>query len=174
MLPPKSPVPFLRYLLLAVLKNTFTTSIIVQWQKTIIKKSTSPLLWPSSYTPHLRLWDVLALETRSLVIRHIFISINNTHKMVSSYQIRSSICKDRGPRGQQGRCVRRLKVTATQMSDNGWPTTRKTTIHKLVDYFGAITVPGMNHNSCNAWSLQWMGAWTRVNLSTSPIGCRNF
>ena len=70
--------------------------------------------------------------------------------MMASYKFKTSISKHQGPSGQQRGCVRRVKVTATQMSDNGWPTTRKTTIHKLVDYFGAITVPGRNMIVFNA------------------------
>jgi len=94
--------------------------------------------------------------------------------MLSSNQIKSSNYKDRGPYGHQRRCVRRFKVTAAQMSDNGWPTTRKTTIHKLVDYFGAITVPGMNSNEYYIRLMQQMGAWSPMNLTTSPICCRTF
>lgn len=70
--------------------------------------------------------------------------------MMSSYKVKTSVFKHQGPYGRQRGCVRSLKVTATQMSDNGWPTTRKTTIHKLVDYFGAITVPGRNMIGYNA------------------------
>lgn len=38
---------------------------------------------------------------------------------------------------------RRGMVTPKAMSENGVSARKKTTVHKLVDYFGAITVPGM-------------------------------
>lgn len=38
---------------------------------------------------------------------------------------------------------RRVLVTPKAMSENGVSARKKTTVHKLVDYFGAITVPGM-------------------------------
>ena len=37
---------------------------------------------------------------------------------------------------------RRVAVTPKAMSENGAQARKKTTIHKLVDYFGAVTVPG--------------------------------
>ena len=41
---------------------------------------------------------------------------------------------------------RRVAVTPKAMSENGAQARKKTTIHKLVDYFGAVTVPGMSNN----------------------------
>jgi hypothetical protein len=45
-----------------------------------------------------------------------------------------------------GVCIfprRRVLVTPKAMSENGVSARNKTTVHKLVEYFGAITVPGM-------------------------------
>ena len=39
-------------------------------------------------------------------------------------------------------CRGGFNLVRASMSENGGVTGRKTTIHKLVDYFGAITVPG--------------------------------
>lgn len=50
------------------------------------------------------------------------------------------------------RCIshrRRVMVTPKAMSENGTASRNKTTVHKLVDYFGAITVPGMVYLTLN-------------------------